>query len=422
MGVYKYADIARRDVMNAVGQFKDLRPTLDPFIFNDGTRKDLLNLDGTIPVTYKGSIYNIPIGIWILDTHPYNPPMVFVKPTNTMQIKPGRNVDSNGKVDLPYLRDWRYPQSDLLGLIQILVIVFGEEPPVFSKSSQMTQSRQPYPGAGSTPYPGQTPYPVQGSGFPMPMPDNMTQPPGYAQYPSSSTPYGGSGFSGYPASSGYMSYPSQGYSSQYPPSTSMYGGGSNLPYPQYTSPGTTSTATSSAQPGSTSTVTEEHLRMSLLSAVEDKMKRRLREMFEQAQAEMNVLHKTQTDLLKGKEKLETMVRDLESEKVEIENNIKLLQDKDQEVKEVLQKLDSQHKLDIDEAVVTTTPLYRQLLNSFAEEQAIEDAIYYLGEALRKDVIDLDVFLKQVRELSRKQFFLRALIQKCREKAGLPPMA
>lgn len=145
-------------------------------------------------------------------------------------------------------------------------------------------------------------------------------------------------------------------------------------------------------------------------------------MFEQAQAEMNVLHKTQADLVKGKEKLEVMVKELENEKGEIENNIKLLQDKDQEVKEVLQKLDNQDKLDIDEAVVTTTPLYRQLLNSFAEEQAIEDAIYYLGEALRKDVIDLDVFLKQVRELSRKQFFLRALIQKCREKAGLPPMA
>uniref|UniRef100_A0A8W8JL61 Tumor susceptibility gene 101 protein n=1 Tax=Magallana gigas TaxID=29159 RepID=A0A8W8JL61_MAGGI len=379
---YKYADIARRDVTNAMTQFKDLRPSHDSFIFNDGNRKELLNLDGTIPVTYKGSIYNIPIGIWILDTHPYNPPMVFVKPTSAMQIKPGRNVDTNGKVDLPYLRDWRYPQSDLLGLIQILVIVFGEEPPVFSRQSQMAQSRPPYPGTSQ--YPGQAPYPMQGSGFPMPMPDSMNQPPGYSH-------------------------------------TNQYGGGSNLPYPQYTTPGT-NTVTSSAQPGSTSTVTEEHLRMSLLSAVEDKMKRRLREMFEQAQAEMNVLHKTQADLVKGKEKLEVMVKELENEKVEIENNIKLLQDKDQEVKEVLQKLDNQDKLDIDEAVVTTTPLYRQLLNSFAEEQAIEDAIYYLGEALRKDVIDLDVFLKQVRELSRKQFFLRALIQKCREKAGLPPMA
>lgn len=35
----------------------------------------------------------------------------------------------------------------------------------------------------------------------------------------------------------------------------------------------------------------------------------------------------------------------------------------------------------------------RILQAFAEEQAIEDAIYYMGEALRKEVIDLDVFLK-----------------------------
>lgn len=137
---YRYADISRRDVTNAMTHFKDLRPDHDLFIFNDGNRKELLHLDGTIPVTYKGSIYNIPICVWIMDTHPYKPPMVFVKPTSTMQIKTGRHVDSNGKVDLPYLHDWRFPQSDLLGLIQILVMVFGEEPPVYSKQSQMTQS------------------------------------------------------------------------------------------------------------------------------------------------------------------------------------------------------------------------------------------------------------------------------------------
>jgi len=42
----------------------------------------------------------------------------------------------------------------------------------------------------------------------------------------------------------------------------------------------------------------------------------------------------------------------------------------------------------------------------------------LGEALRKGVIDLEVFLKQVRQLARKQFMNRALMQKCRQKAGL----
>lgn len=60
----------------------------------------------------------------------------------------------------------------------------------------------------------------------------------------------------------------------------------------------------------------------------------------------------------------------------------------------------------------------RLLNAYCEEAAIEDAIYYLGEALRKNVIDLESFLKYVRQLARKQFTLRALMQKCRHKAGL----
>lgn len=49
---------------------------------------------------------------------------------------------------------------------------------------------------------------------------------------------------------------------------------------------------------------------------------------------------------------------------------------------------------------------------------MEDVIYYLGEALRTNVIDLELFLKHVRQLSRKQFMLRALMLKCRQKAGL----
>ena len=66
-----------------------------------------------------------------------------------------------------------------------------------------------------------------------------------------------------------------------------------------------------------------------------------------------------------------------------------------------------------------TPLFKQLLNSYAEEAAIEDAVYYLGEALRQNVVDCETFLKHVRKLSRRQFFLRATMNKCRQTAGLP---
>ena len=38
-------------------------------------------------------------------------------------------------------------------------------------------------------------------------------------------------------------------------------------------------------------------------------------------------------------------------------------------------------------------LYYRILRLYAEENAVDDTIYYLGEALRKGIIELDVFLK-----------------------------
>lgn len=41
-----------------------------------------------------------------MDTHPYNAPLAYVKPTSDMQIKVSMYVDYNGKIYLPYLHDW----------------------------------------------------------------------------------------------------------------------------------------------------------------------------------------------------------------------------------------------------------------------------------------------------------------------------
>ena len=65
-----------------------------------------------------------------------------------------------------------------------------------------------------------------------------------------------------------------------------------------------------------------------------------------------------------------------------------------------------------------TPLHRQIAYSCSEERAITDAIYCLGEALNRDRIGCDEYLKLVRELSRKQFYLHLVIQEARAKAGM----
>ena len=62
---------------------------------------------------FSGRSYNIPICMWLMDTHPYNPPLVYVKPTATMQIKPGKHVDTAGRIYLPYLHEWKHVGYDL---------------------------------------------------------------------------------------------------------------------------------------------------------------------------------------------------------------------------------------------------------------------------------------------------------------------
>jgi len=60
-----------------------------------------------------------------------------------MQIKVSMYVDHNGKVYLPYLHDWQPHSSDLLSLIQVMIVTFGDHPPVYSKPKE--QIAAPYP-------------------------------------------------------------------------------------------------------------------------------------------------------------------------------------------------------------------------------------------------------------------------------------
>lgn len=195
-------------------------------------------------------------------------------------------------------------------------------------------------------------------------------------------------------------------------------------YPGYPPPPPAYSPVTSSSGGGfgTGTVTQEHLKASLISAVEDKIREKAREKLAQKQAEMEVLRNTGIELEKGKRKLEETMSRMETEMVDLAETKKMLEEKDREFMELISKESNNDRNQpemIDEAFGPSEPLYKQLLNCFAEENAVVDAIYYLSEALQKGVIDLDLFLKHVRDLSRKQFMLRALMQKCREKAGLP---
>lgn len=52
-----------------------------------------------------------------------------------------------------------------------------------------------------------------------------------------------------------------------------------------------------------------------------------------------------------------------------------------------------------------------MLSLVAENAAIEDALYYMDAGVTDGVITVEVFLKEVRRLARKQFVARATMNK-----------
>lgn len=365
---YRHADQTKRDINTVINFYKSLTPKLERYTYPNGLSKELICLDGTIPVVFRDVTYHIPVGIFLSDNHPFEAPIFYVRPTRDMTIKTGRHVDGSGRVYLPYLSEWKKEASDLFSAIQVMQFIFGQMCPVYQKAKDHEVSMPPLP-------PTFNPIGTNGTG------------------PSSSTP-------------GSISMPT--------PSANVY------PFSSQTDPSSTVIPTYPPASNSSGTITEEHIRASLLSAVEDRLKFRAKESIHQIQDEIEVLKKTSNDLNRGKIKLDEMKTRMAMEVSQITGAKLKLQELDDQLQEFIIKYDKEGEdINPDEVYGPTQPLFKQLLDAYAEENALVDAIYYTGEGLHKGVITLDVFLKSVRDLSRRQFMLRALMHACRTKASLP---
>lgn len=63
------------------------------------------------------------------------------------------------------------------------------------------------------------------------------------------------------------------------------------------------------------TITEEHIKASLISAVEDKLRRRIQERVNQYQAEIETLKRTKHELNEGRAKINDIISKMEREEV-----------------------------------------------------------------------------------------------------------
>lgn len=151
---YRYQDQAKAQILSAMKQYRNLAPQQEIYTYPNGVSQEMVVLSGTIPVSYKRSTYNIPVAFYLPVDFPMSGPICYVKPTADMMIKQSQNIDGSGRVYFPYLSDWRHDQSDLLGVIQVMIITFSEAPPVYQRPKNSPYAAAP----DNSPYPKQRKY------------------------------------------------------------------------------------------------------------------------------------------------------------------------------------------------------------------------------------------------------------------------
>uniref|UniRef100_A0A914N3L6 Tumor susceptibility gene 101 protein n=1 Tax=Meloidogyne incognita TaxID=6306 RepID=A0A914N3L6_MELIC len=397
----KFCNEAKEDLVNVLNNFKDLKPDISNFTFGDGINKNCLTLDGTIPIHYKGGNYHIPVILYFLDNHPYMGPHCYVKPTQNMRIKPSKVVDSAGRIYLPYLSEWQYPNYDTAGLLQVITISFQEKCPVYTvvspannssgNNNHSTSQQPPYPCSNPTPnaYPSVSPpYPSVDPPYPT------------VEHPSNLMPQPNVG--GFPAPTHYQPVP--------PPYPSV----------ERSSISANPTALGTGYGYSNSTIQPTHIRASLLSAVEDKIRQKVRNKIEIPFAELQSVDANLRDLHSGKQKLREMMESITRDQQELDRILGVYTSKKEEFEKALKTTEaSGSDLNPEDAIDAQKLVHKQILRCYVQDCAIDDTIYSLGQSLKRGSINLQTYLKHVRQLSHQQFQHRLLMQKCRERAHLP---
>jgi len=106
---------------------------------NDGTASPpVLLLSGTIAMPYRAVNYNIPIDVYLSPSYPARAPVVFVRPVSSMEVKERHRhvAQADGKVYMPYLHNWQPHSHNLIELVVTMSSLFSNDPPVYSKPAQ----------------------------------------------------------------------------------------------------------------------------------------------------------------------------------------------------------------------------------------------------------------------------------------------
>jgi ESCRT-I complex subunit TSG101 len=348
---------------------------MESLINNDGTSTPpVLLLRGTIPMQYKGITYHLPIDLYLPPNYPYVCPTVYVRPVSTMSIKPNhKHVGLDGMVYLPYLAQWKPPPpststtikstltgSNLKELVAWMSQLFGNEPPCFAKPIGASAAASGAAGAS------------QGDDRWEPIPQKLTP----------------------------TKTPTQ--------EESLY---------------------ERSRQREEQWLLDEAKLSSLKSKATEEIQANMKSVFTTLGEEIRRELEYQKKLEYGKEQIELLQKEYEVRRGKLrEESIQLELANDAlagwlaAVEKATSSRQEQKELDTaadNNAAATTTKAdlmalptdtpSSQMLALSAESASIDDTIYFLDQALVRNTITLEIFLREVRRLSKRQFLAKVCL-------------
>ncbi|KAJ3074811.1 hypothetical protein HK102_005723 [Quaeritorhiza haematococci] len=410
---YQQPDRVFADSDEVLSAFNGLTPKTDTYTHDDGRSLVLLCLHGTIPISFRGNTYNIPVALWIPRNYPMQPPTVFVTPTANMLIRPSKHVDLSGRVYHPFLAYWHTRvESRISQFIKILQDIFAAEPPVYTKpSTPPPTSYQPVSYSSPPSNPSSTPNPTSSSTtYQQPLPPSYM-----AASSGNNNAYYQQDLMSSTGSLSSSTLSRQGTGAQDPSSTSLSSsppppsgstGRTTLPRASQPLPANPSIPTSTALtsssntpssisttnasipqpslsqqqqqqpqslPGQSSMIIDriiatggdpsdpKRVRLETLrQAVREKLRAAQREFNARTPAEIDALLVANKQLNEGEARIAEVCRQLREEEQKVRQNIEILSVKNRELIELIEALKKEPDINIDEIVHGATVVYNQL--------------------------------------------------------------
>lgn len=352
---------------------RHLRPNKSSLMENNGTfHTKLFVFQGTIQINFQRASYNIPLDIFLPPNFPVRPPICFVRPTDSMVIKENhRHVGRDGMVYMPYLNQWRNGSHTLVGAVSEMQLLFGRDPPVYSRpqpppsTRPVAQPTRPTPTSASTQV------------------GNVASPPGYGDLQA--------------AIDASKKEEEERLRRQTVEKSKLE----------------QATLQSIQQAKEERTAKEEK------DKVRQKLHAHIQTFYDVERVKIIDEFKRQKKLDKGAEIVGDQLNELIERKEKLESATKTVDETNKNLETWIetvqyQKTQLKESEDIDSLVEPTDIHSQQMLNLACKNASISDCLYFLDRALVKGTIPLDLHLKQVRKMAKKQFLVRAHLMKIAE--------